>query len=342
MVWGKGFYEGLGKITIDGKSGFINIKGILVIKAILRDAGYFSEGLAPFEAGNGKWGYIDKLGKTAIKPQFDWALSFREGLAAVQVGDFWGYIDRDGRVRIDPKFETVSSFSDGLAPVVWCDKTKATPEEPHGKWQSSFIDKLGNVKLWNSFDRISRSFDDGLALVDRSVKCAYISCSETYAIDKEGMRLWTLDSGYFSWFHDNAITIGKGKDLEGHDLYTVLGRDGKQLFDKTFSQIGGFSDGIAPARLTWAGKYGFINKWGEFVIEPKFDSAKMFSDGFAAVETRSRYGYIDRSGNMKVSPQFEFADQFQGGFALVAPSGNGKDTTGYIDRSGKYIWKPTK
>lgn len=91
MTWGKGFSEGLAKITVNGKVGFINTTGDIVIKPKLKDAGYFSENLAPFESKNGKWGYINNNGEIAIKPQFDWAISFHEGLGLVQVGELWGY-----------------------------------------------------------------------------------------------------------------------------------------------------------------------------------------------------------------------------------------------------------
>ncbi len=48
-------------------------------------------------------------GTFAINPQFDSALSFSEGLAAVRIGDSetgkWGYIDTTGRMMIDPQFD---------------------------------------------------------------------------------------------------------------------------------------------------------------------------------------------------------------------------------------------
>src|SRR5689334_8637772 len=40
---------------------------------------------------------------------------------------------------------------------------------------------------------------------------------------------------------------------------------------------------IYPVLLN--GKYGFINSSGKLVVQPQFDKAAMFSDGFAAVAT---------------------------------------------------------
>jgi len=45
-----------------------------------------------------KYGYIDRSGKMVIEPIFDYAYSFREQMAAVQVGSKWGYIDHAGNI----------------------------------------------------------------------------------------------------------------------------------------------------------------------------------------------------------------------------------------------------
>ena len=51
---------------------------------------------------NGKYGFMDRFGKTDITPQFDAAYGFSEGLAAVRIGTKWGYIDKKGVVVITP------------------------------------------------------------------------------------------------------------------------------------------------------------------------------------------------------------------------------------------------
>ena len=44
---------------------------------------------------NGRWGFTDKSGQTAINPQFDKAGGFASGLAPVRMGR-WGYVDGSG------------------------------------------------------------------------------------------------------------------------------------------------------------------------------------------------------------------------------------------------------
>ena len=76
----------------------------------------FSEGLACV-AVDGKIGYMDRTGKIVIKPQFDVATPFNNGIASValgkyelqegvshfvRIGDKWGYIDKNGKYLWPP------------------------------------------------------------------------------------------------------------------------------------------------------------------------------------------------------------------------------------------------
>ena len=58
--------------------------------------------LAPVQIGN-KWGYIDKNGKRVIKPQFEDAQWFQEGLARIKLGGKWGYISKSRKMVSNPQ-----------------------------------------------------------------------------------------------------------------------------------------------------------------------------------------------------------------------------------------------
>jgi hypothetical protein len=61
---------------------------------------FAANGLARVKV-NGKWGYIDEKGEAVILPRFDEAEGFAaNGLAVVRVNDKYGYI------RIPPKYRT--------------------------------------------------------------------------------------------------------------------------------------------------------------------------------------------------------------------------------------------
>ncbi len=67
---------------------------------------------------HGKFGYIDETGRVAIKPQFEDANPFTEGLAAVSIGKKSGFIDTSGKVIIPLQYHATFPFSDGVAAVL--------------------------------------------------------------------------------------------------------------------------------------------------------------------------------------------------------------------------------
>jgi hypothetical protein len=89
------------------KWGYIDKTGNMAIRPQFDDAAWFSEGLAAVRTGDpktGKWGYIDPAGNMVIQPQFAWGGKFSEGLADVRIGDKYGFVDRTGSMVIQPQF----------------------------------------------------------------------------------------------------------------------------------------------------------------------------------------------------------------------------------------------
>jgi len=56
----------------------------------------FSEGLAPVQANNGRWGYINNNKQWVIPPKFEDAQEFKDGRAAVKLNKKWGFINKRG------------------------------------------------------------------------------------------------------------------------------------------------------------------------------------------------------------------------------------------------------
>lgn len=65
------------------------------------------------------------------------------------------------------------------------------------------------------------------------------------------------------------------------------------------------------------GKWGYINAQGELLIAPKYDDAKPFSEGRAAVKLGDSWGYIDETGALVVQAQFANAEPFSRGIAVA-------------------------
>ena len=53
------------------------------------------------------------------------------------------------------------------------------------------------------------------------------------------------------------------------------------------------------------GKHGFIDKKGNYVINPRFDDVGFFSDGLCGVKIGDKWGFIDKKGNYVINPRFD-------------------------------------
>lgn len=169
------FSEGLALVrNAEWLGGYVNKSGEVVIAPELGSPGRadFNEGLAPAAAGT-KFGFIDKLGRFAIQPQFDWVGPFSEGLAPVAYGGKKGYVDREGKFAIQASFAEAQPFSEGLAAVSTC---PAVNDCGYG-----YIDKSGKLVIEERFNG-AEPFRGGLAQVHTRDGFGYI--------DREGKFVW--------------------------------------------------------------------------------------------------------------------------------------------------------
>ncbi|MCD4823431.1 MAG: WG repeat-containing protein [Phycisphaerae bacterium] len=103
----------------------------------------FCQSRAMVTAPDGRVGFIDKTGQLVIDTKFLQGRSFSDGLAAVLTytdthppQKKWGYIDHNGKIVIPPQFASATSFADGLATV------RRNPADP-----PIVIDKSGKT-VW--------------------------------------------------------------------------------------------------------------------------------------------------------------------------------------------------
>ena len=98
----------------EGKFGFADEDGTVIIPCKWRDVGEFSEGLALVADDEMNYGYIDKTGKVVIPCKWADAWGFDNGLARVFDENFDDFlIDKSGNVVDDVAELSEFSYSDG-------------------------------------------------------------------------------------------------------------------------------------------------------------------------------------------------------------------------------------
>lgn len=124
--------------------------------------------------------------------------------------------------------------------------------------------------------------------------------------------------------------------------YGFINKKGQYVVPPQFDTFYGFSEGLAVVERE--GKHGYVDKTGKIVIPLKFEGFTWtFSEGLARATLKrgDNIGYIDKIGNYVIPPQFDHAEDFAEGLAVVKVKDKyGYDKYGYINKKGKYVVQP--
>ena len=182
------FSEGLARVhQLDGKIGYINKKGKLVIKLNKGEGGdgEFKEGFADIMDSLGNVHFIDKRGLILANSNYIRVSPFSDGMARVEINNKLGFINTKGKLVIPAIYNYASTydFNNGIAPV-----SIDSPMIP-GKHITFLIDKKGNriSKEFNN-NAIIRPFNGDLAFGTQPTDD--FNCDIHFYINRKGVIVW--------------------------------------------------------------------------------------------------------------------------------------------------------
>lgn len=282
--------------------GYCNKDGKVLIKPQYQDAEPFENGLAVIKL-KGKKGLIDEKGHQVTSAKYDAVFPFSSGLAKVSVDGKFGYIDRKGKEICPAEYETAEDFQEGFAFV------------RKDKW--GVIDSTGKSVIPFRYPAFSR--------YNKDVGFDYSYLKYKFA---EGMAKVLTDSGFiyinpkgepvFSKKFGEATTFRQGvavvSDYEG-GARGLIDKSGKIIVPLEYDHFGYLSEGLRAAKKN--GKWGYIDAAGKKVIDFQYDSADDFENGIARVEKETGYGYIDKQGKEVIPCEYTFIGPFKEGLAAA-------------------------
>ena len=287
----------------------------------------YSNALYPIRV-NGKWGYMNNRKEIVIDCKFDQAEDFNNGLAIVErrvtekgehsTSTLIGFVDEKGMMITDFKYDRSFPFSEEMALVM--------KDEKYG-----YIDKTAKEVIPLQYED-GAMFSEGLAAVKVNGKNGFINKQGEMVIQPAFER-----ACHVSEFADGLAPVYTTVN-DGPAGY--IDPTGKMAIPAKYAFVGKFSEGVAMVRPLGSIDYGYINKKGEWVIEPQFDMSLGFHEGVATVKERNpdgsvSFGIIDKTGK-KIAQHmtYNFVGIFREGLAAFET----KDFTwGYVDRSGKEV-----
>ena len=295
------FHDGLLKVYKNGKYGYINKKGELVIPCVYDEAGIFSEGWAyaiKYTSPDEEWGipiltasFIDKTGKLVLESQYTIKSKarYKDGLIVVlNDNGQYGYMNRQGKLAIPCKYDDAEDFSEGFARVLM-----------DGSY--FFINKEGTIKSKQFKDDVSTFVCDGFIRYGGNYRDSYGGLS--------------YGDGFYSINGNASIPLkynGAGDFSEGLAFVSennsswkgFIDKNGKRALDFKYlveDDKPKFKEGLVVV-LNDNGKYGYMNRNGRMIVPCQFDEARNFSDGLAAVRDHEKLGFVDKYGNSTFNP----------------------------------------
>lgn len=283
---------------------------------------------------NGQFGYMDRTGKIIVRPQFQNASDFHDGMAQVSSpAQGRGIVDATGKITLLSKFVWIGDFSEGLAEVeIW-----------DGSGKAGYIDVTGALVIpavWSSYeaptsepimpefwrkDRNSQ-FSEGLAAVRAADgKFGYINRSGEVVIPPQFL--------YARPFSEGLAAVANEQLAFGY-----IDPRGKVVIPLTLQNIypGSFSEGLARVRASQEITYVDHKNNPQVVVKTGFYFAGYdFHDGMAKIgENTIWFGFIDRAGRIIAEPHYRYATDFSEGFAAVVDKDG---SAGYINPNGDMV-----
>ncbi|MEL7525501.1 MAG: WG repeat-containing protein [Pseudomonadota bacterium] len=252
-----------------------------------QDVGEFREGLAAVRI-DGKYGYIDRTGKMVIAPRYDLAGRFRNGLAEVFVGPLAGVIDRNGEFVVEPRFGRVYHFTSDTLLVTDTPRrpnVEMAYQLNYGpSLRQEYTDGFGLYHIgkgWTSDKRFYvEVFDDfSRGLIWASEQ--RLTEARFGLLRSDGR--WQITPRYRSVSQlSNGLAVVQGvPDKDGDPaLYGVVDDTGKLIVPLKFGKITDLSQEFARVRHpAERNKFGIISLNGALLSGRYFDDVSIPKDG---------------------------------------------------------------
>ena len=306
--------EGRVLVAKNGRFGYTDLDGNIVIPLQYANAGNFSEGLATvmviLDSIHAACTFIDTMGRQLTEPIYDNLQAFSCGHALVRRNGQWGVIDHSGREVVPTRFESRTTF---FADTLFF----AGTTEGMALYDKSLKPLTKAVYTWvgaMQYGRIPVQRDGKYGFLDRYGK-EVIPCT----------------------YDETGIFILARSLVRNGDRYGIIDTAGRYILPLEYentSYIGEkyvYFDSLALVEKD--GKHGFVDLDGNLVIPFHFDQAYEFSEGLASVRFKGHWGYIDTHGDVFMPFVFDIASPYRWGRAEVYYNG----VKHAVDRKGRCV-----
>jgi len=257
---------------------------------------------------------------------YDEVSVFSGNLAPVRRNETWGYCTSKGKRKIGTIYSYAGAFNQGMAPVIDAEgngffidtegnkvfvvDTEETVTEL-GVMSSAEIYAVNNGREWNYYhksgEQIMGGFTEASTLANGLAACKTNAGWQIY--DTSGNV--RIDAVYDDVLLDEKRVAYRNERLfvKSGDVYKMIDASGSQIGTDVYEDAKVFCE-TTYAAVKKGGKWGFIDKDGNWFIEPAYENARSFSNGYAAVQMDGQWGFINMDKELCIPCQFMDAKDF--------------------------------
>lgn len=307
---------------------------------------------------NGKWGFIDAKGNMVINAQYDDADYFSCGLADVKMADRWWYINTKGVLKSLPSSNALNApFYNNYA-VIYDGNNYGIINTFMDYVMQPMYAYLGNVAQngWVAFSHNGYLYGYKNVMSDQEITPSYDYAYDfvgSYAVVYVGGKYGVINSsGSFVLqpiYDHQLIALGNNRFGFAGDngYYGLLDESGNVVVQPIYANIVYISGiGYDVTKIDWypvqntSGQYGYIDASGNEKLAFQYDDVWPFVENLAFVKINEKWLCIDKTGNVVYSlgDNEEPKGYYRNGLVLTYDEHEGiyyyKDTQGHT----VYMW----
>jgi hypothetical protein len=309
----------------NGRYGFMNGQGKLIIPSMYNEVGPFQEGLAVVSKDD-KFGIIDKKNQVVVDFQYDEILEFVNNRAIVRKEQKYGVIDRLGKLIFPLVFDDIS-YTGSLYDT---EKDEKIRMYDLNFQEVAFVDGVLELSFsqWMSNQHPEYEFIGELDLT--SNRAVVKVAGQLNYIDSTGKLILTNP---LEWFPD-ALSVAKFNNgfavYRKKEKYGLIDLNGK-LVQKAVYESSGPYTGFWPVKDK--GNWALLDVKGKVVLPFEYDFIRYSPEMGYLVGREEVFGLVNEGGKMLLPVSFSNIKPFEEQFFYLTI----EDKHGLFTRDGKEV-----
>lgn len=255
--------------------------------------------------------------------------AFSDSRYLVHEGAKVGFIDGEGKIVVSPTYDFAYPFSHGIAAV-----------KRDGLW--GYVREDGSILSLPRFHSASPFSEEGYGYVQDELRKGRFLTLRGELLDRPPVRESSTEKATTTESSCANSSDSPGSAFENPSLYVVEEDSGlsgyaddedEMKIPARFEEAREFTEGLAAVKE--GGHWGYIDANGTHVIASRFEDATPFEHGKAIVKAGAEPAIIDRTGKILTTLKFAAAGELSEGLASV------QDPTtklwGFVDTDGKLL-----